>query len=301
MRFTWARKKASPQVAVDRLHFVTLDFLKMLTLAMLCGLGISIAASILVVLISSAAEARAPSARPVATPSRQVEQAAPTPGSLRIGDGCDGVELSAVERDWYVRVLPPKVEVRVMQTFMLPEGEAVVAMFQVQLPQGAVLRNMSASTEQSEWQGKVMSVHAANALSPAGYRMLTRDKFLAIADEFGMITTSPLVDLRGDEVLIVQYTYVLSGNDMRRLILPLESEDDFPASELNTPNQNEWSPGRRHAASASVWVEWPDALPNQVSAPAGTAIDWSRAHVQGVSWSTTASHPGAKFVLSWSM
>ncbi len=302
MRFTWIRKKTSPQAAVDRMHFVMWDFLKMLTLAALCGLGISIAASVIVVLLSTPAEARQPGKSVASSQQRDDLPYLPTPGSLRVGDGCDGDELAAIERDWLVHVSPGKVEVRVMQTFQLPAVDPIVAAFHMQLLQGAVLQSLTAQAEDFQWPGKLLSAHEHSALSPAHYRQLTRRHVIAVADARGKVTTSPLIDLRGNETLVIQYTYVLTGEDAQTLALPLEAENDSPADRpIETPTQNNWSVPPRLSASASVWVEWSDALPARLAAPAGTVIDWSQKRIQGASWSATALAPGARFVASWSM
>lgn len=302
MRFTWSRKKTSPQAAVDRLHFVMWDFLKMLTLAALCGLGISIAASILVVLLSAQAEARQPGKNVATSQQRDALPDLPTPGSLQIGDGCDGTVLAAVERDWHVRVSPGKVEVRVMQTFQLPEAEAIVAVFQAQLPNGAKLQSLAAQGEDRRWPGTLLTTREHAVILPAIYRQVTSNNVIAVVDTRGTVTTSPLVDLRGNETLIIQYTYSLTGEDAQTLVLPLEADDDFPAVQPHEePAPKDWAAPRRLSASASVWVEWSDALPVRIAAPAGTAIDWSRKRIQGASWSANALPPGARFVASWSM
>lgn len=83
-------------------------------------------------------------------------------------------------------------------------------------------------------------------------------------------------------------------------MLPLEPEATMPDSwsdedaESDGPNRS-----RVRAASTSVWVEWISALPLQVSAPAGTEFDRAQQRVQGLSWATPATAPGAQFVVTW--
>jgi hypothetical protein len=300
MRFIRDRKKLSPQPAVDRLHFVVWDFLKMLTMAVLCGLGISIAASIFVILLSSPVDARALVDSSAPEPSGQEETAMATPGALLLGDGCDARELPAIERDWYVRIYPGKIEVRVMQTFVLPAIESPVAIFHVQLPAGAALSSFAVLSDSRDFPGVILNHRDVATLTPARYRAQSRRQLLVAADETGSIATSPLLDLHDGETVVVQYTYLLAASASSRLELPLESGDTSPvAATIGAPFKSEWQPSRARTAGSSVWVEWPDQLPASVSAPAGTSIDWSRNRIQGVSWAAPATAPGAQFVLGW--
>ena len=55
MRTIWARRKPSPQPAVDRLHFVMWNFLRMFLAAIVCGMVVSaIVAGIALVLARDA-------------------------------------------------------------------------------------------------------------------------------------------------------------------------------------------------------------------------------------------------------
>ena len=146
MRMTWARRKASPSPGVDRMHFVMWDFLKMFLAAILCGVAVSIAAAGIALVLSNDAYAAAPFNDPENADARQKEQAPKSdaesqafPGVLLIGSGCDADPLDAVERDWKVTINGKRIDVRVMQTFIMPAGDAMAATFNASLPAGARL------------------------------------------------------------------------------------------------------------------------------------------------------------------
>lgn len=301
MRFIWARTKNSPQPPVDRLHFVMWDFLKMLTLAALCGLGISIAASLFVILLSSPAEASIIDGEPRRASVAELPAASATPGFLLVGDGCDVIEIQAIERDWHVRVHDRKVEVRVMQTFVMPAGDPAVGVFQVQLPYSANLKALSVQSGPREWPGKLISNRQLLAMAPADYRREARQFVMVATDGDGLVTTSPLMAMQDDESLVVQYTYTIHDTEAGRLALQLEA-DAVPPDATGDEETESDGPNRLRvrAARSAVWVEWMGAKPTQVSAPAGTEIDRVQQRVHGLSWAAPATAPGAHFVVTWS-
>ena len=127
MRMIWERRKASPVAVVDRMHFVMWDFLKMLLATVICGIAVSLAAAAITLVLSNAAYAAAPindlnvsSTRHHAPPAPSVIETHAFPGVSMIGNGCDAGLLDGTDRDWKVTNNGNYIDVRVMQTFVMP-------------------------------------------------------------------------------------------------------------------------------------------------------------------------------------
>ncbi len=303
MRMFWARRKASPQAAVDRMHFVVWDFLKMFTAAVLCGLAVSIAAAGLTLLLTPAAEAATIDVKSTDDDANKPDAA---PGMLILGDGCDGITLEAMERDWYVRIDGKTIEVRVMQTWLLPEEVDGAAVFQVLLPRNAALKKLSAQTAGREWAGRMISQPAYEKLSATEYRRLTRNQLLVVQSPEAEITSSPIIGLQAGDAVIVQYTYVINSRTstgIDSLELPLQSPDTGSALD-NSPTDgiHTIAPTRRPATPGSVWVEWAGQKPARLlSAPGESDIERIAGKIAGLSWASPALQPGERLRLSWLM
>jgi hypothetical protein len=274
------------QLSTIRIGFTAWDIVKMLTAAIFCGLAASIAAAGLVLLLSSNAEAREPSTVDAA-------EAAAAPGTLVIGPGCDGASLDALERDWVISVQENEIIVRVMQTWLMPKDFDGAAVFRMRLPADAKLNTLSASTPTRDWEARQIPAIAAAKLSPSAYLKLTREHLLVTAAPDGSVNTSPIMDLRGEEALVVHYAYRVSRpmNDaagaIQLLLQPPQSESSDRVPE----------PGR-----ASVWVDFGQRKPKQlITAPQDANIEREQNLIAGLSWSSPALSTGEKFQLAWRM
>lgn len=300
MKMSMARRDGAAGSAAERMHLVLRDFLKLVTAAVLCGLAVSFAAAGVALLLSSTAEARSGSVGE--TGDRDA-----VPGVLVVGAGCDGIELAAMERDWYVRIAAKTIEVRVMQTWVLPNDTEGVAVFQVRLPRGGRLMALSAQTPTGDWAGQKIRADTYARMSPATYLDLTRRKLLVRFSPDGEITTSPLTGLSANDIVVVQYTYLVridSTTPPDRLELPLEPANatgpvSLPQADADDPA----APMRAAGVKASVWVEWDDRKPTRMLRmphDASLEHDASPARaVAGLSWTAVALKPGEKFRLAW--
>lgn len=303
MNRIWARKKASPQPAVDRMQFVIVDFLKMFTAAVLCGLLVSIAAAGVTMLLSRTAEAHVqPSTEP---DYRRLDQPIrATPGVLIFGLGCDRLPLEALERDWHVRIDARNIEVRVMQTWIIPFGVEGAGVFQVQLPDGARLMSLSAQAADRQWKGQTISEPAFARLSPARYLRLSRNRLLAAISPGGRVTTSPITGLQAGHAVVVQYTYAMqtdSGEAVMSLTLPLQPDDDPGAiAYLPFEEDSAIAISRRPVTQGSVWVEWVGRKPASVlNIPDGAGLERTADLIDGLTWESPALQPGDMFRLAW--
>ena len=288
MKFIESPQNNSHQSPVARIHFAFWDVVKMLGTAMLCGLAFSIAAAGLTLLLSGNADAG----------EMRVADSDSTkgaPGTLLIGAGCDGAPLDALERDWVVRIDGGSVEVRVMQTWLMPVEFEGAAVFQVHLPQGAHLKTLAAGTQNREWQGRKITAAAFAKLSPSAYLDLTRNQILATTAVDGSVSTSPIMDLQADETLVVQYTYLMkleTDKTNSTLQLALHPLDNRTADRRNAPEL--WR--------GSVWVEWDNRKPaRMIEFPHDAALERVNDVIAGLSWDSSALQPGEIFRLAWSM
>ena len=127
MRMIWERRKASPVAAVDRMHFVMWDFLKMFLVTVICGIAVSLAAAAITLVLSNAAYAAAPvndlnvsSTGHHAPLAPSVIETHAFPGVSMIGNGRDAGLLDVTDRDWNITINGKYIDVRVMQTFVMP-------------------------------------------------------------------------------------------------------------------------------------------------------------------------------------
>lgn len=284
------RNATHPQIPTQtstlRIGFSAWDIVKMLSAAILCGLAVSVAAAGMALLLSSNADALE------ATTKRATGSTA-APGTLMIGAGCDGALLEALERDWVVSVQESEIVVRVMQTWLMPKDFDGAAVFQMRLPAGAKLNTLSASTSAHDWEARQITAIAAAKLSPSAYLKLTREHLLVSTTPDGNVNTSPIMDLRGEDALVVQYSY--------RITSPMN--DAAGAIQLLLqPTQSEPSDRAPEPARASVWVDFGQRKPKQlITAPQDANIEREQSLIAGLSWSSPGIAAGEKFQLAWRM
>ena len=302
MRMIWARRKVSPQGAVDRIHFVVLDFLKLFTAAVVCGVAVSVTVAGIALLLAGDANAL--------TQAIVTKDDSPaTPGTLLATRACDGYAMKATERDWYVRIDGNVIHVRVMQTWIMPADFEGAAAFAVTLPTGANLRTLSAQTANREIAARVIPQREYERMRPADYLKYTREQLFAIKTQGGSVRTSPIPGLAADDTMVIQYTYtvnaVATGNGAgtaRSLTFPLQENDNAgDAAEAITAGPDDaLRPTRRPATPGTVWVEWavqkPVAL---IATPRAAEIDHGVTGIDGLNWYTPAIQPGEKFNLRW--
>ena len=129
MRMIWERRKASPVAAVDRMHFVMWDFLKMFLVTVICGIAVSLAAAAITLVLSNPAyaaplvnDSNVSGTRHSAPPAPSIIETQAFRGVLMIGNGCDADFLDVTGREWKVTNNGNYIDVRVMRTFVMPPG-----------------------------------------------------------------------------------------------------------------------------------------------------------------------------------
>ena len=300
MRMTWASKKASPQQAVDRVHFVMWDFVKMFLATVICGVVVSVIGAGLALVLAQDAYAlpRVTGAASVSERGLETDIVAapqPSPGMLLIGDGCGSEAdiVEAVERDWRVTINGKNIDVRVMQTFVMPDSEAMAATFGALLPSGARLLRLTAHTTGAIWQGKVFDANSYGRLNAADFRKFSRKGLLIVQDDDGAISTDAIINLSATEAVTIEYTYRMTA-------------DDAPgAQSLSVSLDNQSNAANRTARDmvrGTVWVEWLGKTPSKiVSVPSGAALEAIGTRITGLSWVNDQPNPERRFQLLWAM
>ncbi|MEO8101452.1 MAG: hypothetical protein ABI790_02940 [Betaproteobacteria bacterium] len=329
MKIIWESRRASAQPGSSRAQFVIWDFVKMLAMAILGGLAVSIVAAGITLLLTGSAEARRIQKEPAAfvtksstmrevnAPDTDRDELAATPGLLWLGEGCEGRALRAIERDWQVRIDDQGIAVRVMQTYQLPAESAASATFHVRLIKGATLQRIAAQTPTRDWGGRLISSRDYERLTPADFREMSRNQILVQRSPRGTVMTSPIEGLASGELVTIEYVYSLAADTvggMSALVLPLEAGDDLEGNNANLrgePNEDQvWDPefpspakaDSLHSTRGAVWVEWIGRKPSRVlGLPADADLDIAASRIDGFSWSTDAIQRGARFHLEWAM
>ena len=301
MRMIWARRKASPQPGVDRMQFVMLDFLRMFLAAVLCGIAVSVIAAGLALVLAHDAYAatsnEASTSLAVSNTDVNEESAIamrPYPGGLLISSGCDGEIVDAIERDWKVSINGKHIDVRVMQTFVVPAGDASAATFNALLPAGAKLLRLTAHTVGGVWQGKIFDSNAYFELTAMDFRKLARQGMLIVQNDDGAISTDAIINLAAAESVDIEYTY--------RLI----AEESGPSHGLTVTLANDnllsGQSSSSRAMSGSVWVEWQGRKPARLTnMPGGASLEMQGSRISGLSWTSRQLSSGKPFHLGWSM
>lgn len=303
MRLTRASNQAGTQANTDCLQFKLWDFFKMFIATVICGVAVSAVATAIALVLARGAYAAAPDLAGVSAhsnvaainASNAVDIAADIaayPGTLLVGSGCDGDVVDAVERDWKVVVNGNNIDVRVMQTFIVPDGEATVATFNALLPTGARLLRLTAHTPGGMWRGKIFDADAHRALSAADFRRVSRQGMLIVQNDAGAISTDAIINIAAAESVTIEYTYRIALIETARtqtLSMALANDHD-PLR----PNQR--------AARGAVWVEWRGNKPGALLRMPGNALlETLGSQFSGHSWDTQQLNADARFQLARSM
>ncbi len=299
MNMTWANKKTPPQQAAGRAQLPLWDFLKIFFAAVICGVVVSIIGAGLTVLLAQDAyaitfppdsgAANKNEAKVDADTSTAMQ---PSPGMLLIGDGCGSEAniVDAVERDWKVTINGKNIDVRVMQTFIMPDGETTAATFGALLPAGARLLRLTAHTTGTIWPSKVFDANSYAQLSLADFRKFSRKGLLVVQDDDGAISTEAIINVSASDAITIEYTYRITADeapDAQLLNVSL-------ANHSNTENQS--------SVRGTVWVEWSGKTPLKiVNMPSGAALEATGTRITGLSWSTDQLDSERRFQLAWSM
>ncbi|MEQ1516676.1 MAG: hypothetical protein ABL931_09330 [Usitatibacteraceae bacterium] len=219
------------------------------------------------------------------------EKLAPHPGRLLIGDGCGVDQIDAIERDWKVTINGSSIDVRVMQSFVIPDGDLGMVTFNAHLPSGARLTRLAAHTEGGILQGKIFDTIAFDRLSAPEFRNLARRAVLAVQNEDGVISTDAIINLTAAETVTLEYTYRIGAD---------EAEDALNL--LMVLNHDDSTIGLAHKQSTrgAVWVEWVGAKPIRLlDSPRGATVEKSGAQIAGLSWASQQLDKDARFQLAW--
>ncbi|MEO8386194.1 MAG: VIT domain-containing protein [Betaproteobacteria bacterium] len=299
MRMTWARSKTSPTAAVDRMHFVMWDFLKMFLATVICGIAVSlVAAAIALVLANDAYAAAGPNdaitvkAAQDTSTAQDADELLPIPGMLLIGAGCDAIAVEAIERDWKVTITGKTIDVRVMQTFIVPEGDSTAATFSAVLPTGARLLRLNAHAADSLWQGKVFDAQSYRQISDADFRKSARAGTLIVQNDDGLVSTDVIGNIAATEVVTIEYTYRMTT----------VKTEDSPTLVVATANYDALLKVGGIETVGTVWVEWIGANPSRIiRAPSGAFLETNGTKITGISWSTRQPTTDTPFQLAWTM
>ncbi len=301
MRMTRARRKSSPSPGVDRMHFVMWDFLKMFLATVMCGVAVSLAAAGIALLLANDAYAAALSNESKTANLRGSGFAADEetephsyPGVLMPTSGCDADKIEASDRDWKVTVNGNYIDVRVMQTFIVPEGDASAATFSALLPAGARLLRLNVHTIGHLWLGKVFDAKSYDQLTAIDFRNITRGGMLIVQNDHGAVLTDAIVNIAAAEAVTVEYTYRLTT----------ENAQAWESLFLTLVNDNSLSgqAGRSLITSGDVWVEWVEQNPRRlIRVPSGAFLETAGAKITGLSWRTDQLDADTRFQLAWSM
>ncbi len=301
MRMTWACKKASAQQPVERVHFVMWDFVKMFLATVICGVVVSVIGAGLALVLAQDAYALPLVTGAASAGERRIEAdivaaPQPSPGMLLIGDGCGSEAdiVEAVERDWKVTINGKNIDVRVMQTFVMPDSEAMAATFGALLPNGARLLRLTAHTTGAIWQGKVFDANSYGRLGVADFRKFSRKGLLIVQDDDGAISTDAIINLSAAEAVTIEYTYRMTADDApdaQFLNVSLDNQG-YTASRTTTQDM----------VRNTVWVEWLGKTPLKiVSVPSGAVLEATGKRITGLSWANDQPNPEHRFQLVWAM
>lgn len=299
MKTTEARSATSPTTHANLPHFAMWDFLKMFLAAITCGVAVSlIAAAVALVLAGNASAAqRSPAVvenSGEGTPDIGDDLLQPYPGALFIGNDCAADVVEATERDWNVTINGKNIDVRVMQTFIVPDTEAIGATFGALLPTGARMLRLTAHTSGSLWQGKIFDADSYGKLTAADFRSLSRRGHVIVQNDDGAISTDAIINIVPNEAVTIEYTYRIALDETgasHNLMLALTNG--------NTSTDNI---AEKSSTSGTVWVEWKGRKPAQLfNVSSGTSLETAGSTITGLSWETPQLDRETRFQLAWSM
>ena len=334
MRFFWTRRQRSPQPPVDRLQFVVQDFLTLFAYAVASGVAFSALAIAVTLAVSRNSEAQIRAAElgwvksgdhqsmlvleGEASASEEIADAAaapagfdvvehddtitPTPGSLYVGDGCEGVPLTPIEREWFVSIKGDVAQVHVQQTFVIPvahqqdvddvRGARRGPWFHALLPKGAQFISLTVDAQQGRRIGRWIDSSRDDdpdaPLENGDIRTYTYT-----GGNVTSLSSEPITALVEGETVVVTYRYqmpVSSSGAGRQLRLVLAAEDFDETSDQPTTQ----------SPAGAVWVEWRDAVaPILQRVPVGASVERRRGNIVRLSWASQHLSPSEEFVLGW--
>ena len=315
------------QLNKDHAKFAALDVFKMLAAAAMCGIVFSLFAAGLTLLLMNSAEAHnlrgEKPASSTHVPTKQVARSALVvdappdaglvPGQFSIGDGCGREPLEAMERDWHIRIHSDAVEVRVMQTFLLPIDGPTVANFHAVLPLHSVLSSLKVDSVALTQTAEPMTPAAFADMGRAEMRALRKRNRLIVLIDDRSIESDSILNLTPGETVTVEYTYSMPVerlNSTASLNLVLQADtaslyvvhDDVDASDNNDSPDNKGRSGSQPLTSTAgtVWVEWLGARPTKVaSASNDIFIEHTSSGIAGASWYSADLSATRQFDLMW--
>ena len=300
MKTTEARSATSPATHANLPHFAMWDFLKMFLAAITCGVAVSlIAAAVALVLAGNASAAQRSPAVVVEnssedTPDIGDDLLQPYPGTLFIGNDCAADVVEASERDWNVTINGKNIDVRVMQTFIVPDTEAIAATFSALLPPGARMLRLNAHTSGNLWQGKIFDADSYGKLTAADFRSRARRGHLIVQNDDGAISTDAIINIVPNEAMTIEYTY--------RIALDETGASHSLMLTLTNGNTSIDSIAEKSATSGTVWVEWKGKKPAQLfNVSSGAALETAGSTITGLSWEAPQLDRDTRFQLAWSM
>lgn len=129
------------------------------------------------------------------------------PGQFSIGDGCGCEPLEAMERDWRIRIQSDAVEVRVMQTFLLPIDGPTIGNFHAVLPPHAVLSSLKVDAAALTQTAEPMTAAAISNMGRAEMRALRKRNRLILLIDDRSIESDSILNLIPGETVTVEYAY----------------------------------------------------------------------------------------------
>lgn len=294
VKLTLTSNKASPQASAATIQLVIWDFFKMFLAAAACGFAVSILAAGLALVLAREANAATSSERTnaaMSTGAVVTERVAPHPGRLLIGEGCGADPLDAVERDWNVTINGNSIDVRVMQSFVIPDGDLGMVAFNAQLPNGARLTRLVVHTEGGILQGKIFDAISFDRLSAPEFRNLSLRAVLAVQNDDDVVSTDAISNLTVAETVTIEYAYRINADEAHgalNFLMVLDSGDSTNG------------PARMGPMRGAVWVEWTGAKPARLlNSPRGATVNKSGTQIVGLSWATQRLDKDARFQLAW--
>lgn len=337
MRFFWKRLQRSPQPPVDRLQFVVQDFLKLFAYAVASGIAFSALAIAVTLAVSRNSEAQVRAAElgwvkssdhqsmfvlegeagasaDFADPASETadgdvvehdDTITPTPGGLYVGDGCEGVPLMPMEREWFVSIKGDFATVQVQQTFAVPamyqqdndDGDDTREArsgpwFHALLPKGAQFISLTVDAQHGRrigrWIDSSRDDDPEAPLENGDIRTYTYT-----GGDVTSLSSEPITALVDGETVVVTYRYQMAveststGRQLRLVLAPddLDETTDQPTTQL---------------PAGAVWVEWKDAVaPALQRVPVGARVERRRGNIVGLSWASQLISPSEEFVLGW--
>jgi hypothetical protein len=289
MKMTSATQTAPSKFGASGTHLAMWDFVKMFFGTVICGVVVSAVAAAIAILLAGDARASTTTVSPA---TAQLNDA--FPGVLTIIGNCDADIVDAIERDWSITVNGNNIEVRVMQSFVVPEGDGSAATFHALLPPGARLLRLAAHTGGTTWQAKILNASAYRKLSATDFKVLSRKHTLIVQYDAGDIFTDASVNIVPGETMTIEYTYrvdIDAAALSQSLIMSLMNASHPSTCADDNP-----------AIRGTVWVEWSGKLPAQISqVPGSTTLETSGIRITGLSWSSLHLDADQRFQLAWVM